>query len=322
VTGDGLTVADLCNRFLTAKLRKQEASEIGGRTFAGYREATDLLVRTFGANRPVADLAADDFERLRATMSRRWGPTRLGNVIGRVKSVFKYGAENGLIDRPVRYGSEFRKPGKSVRRRHKAQAGPRMLEPAELRRVIEAAGQPLRAMTLLGLNCGLGNHDVAALHVGDIALGAGWLDFPRPKTGIPRRCPLWPETVAALREVIASRPTPLGFEDCGRVFLNRRGASYVRTTGASHTDLISVQFGDLLRKLGLHRPGLGFYTLRHVFRTVADAARDTPAVDLVMGHADHSMAGHYRERIDDGRLRAVTGHVRAWLWPPTPADPA
>jgi hypothetical protein len=32
-----------------------------------------------------------------------------------------------------------------------------------------------------------------------------------------------------------------------------------------------------------------------------------------MGHADHSMASYYRERISDDRLQAVTDHVRAWL---------
>jgi integrase len=66
--------------------------------------------------------------------------------------------------------------------------------------------------------------------------------------------------------------------------------------------------------LGLKREGVGFYTLRHVFRTVADAARDPVAVDLIMGHTDSSMGGRYRERIEDARLRAVADHVRAWLF--------
>jgi hypothetical protein len=35
---------------------------------------------------------------------------------------------------------------------------------------------------------------------------------------------------------------------------------------------------------------------------------------LIMGHADQSIDDTYRERIDDGRLLAVSGHVRTWLF--------
>ncbi len=55
------------------------------------------------------------------------------------------------------------------------------------------------------------------------------------------------------------------------------------------------------------------YTLRHVFRTLADEVKDPAAIDLIMGHADDSMAGTYREKIADQRLIAVTDHVRTWL---------
>ena len=60
VKGDSLTVADLCNRFLTAKQRKLEAREIGPRMFSEYKVTTDRLVTTFGKTRLVDDLAADD----------------------------------------------------------------------------------------------------------------------------------------------------------------------------------------------------------------------------------------------------------------------
>jgi hypothetical protein len=36
-----------------------------------------------------------------------------------------------------------------------------------------------------------------------------------------------------------------------------------------------------------------------------------------MGHVDSSMAGTYREAIEDKRLLAVTNYVRKWLFPPT-----
>ena len=313
INWDQLSVAELCNKFLTAKLRKVEAGEMGAQAFEDYKLTTDLIVSEFGKSRPVADLAADDFERLRARMAERWGPVRLGNTITRVKSVFKYAFDNGLLDKPVRYGSEFAKPDQAVLRRHRAKRGELMFEADQLRTLIEAARQPVRAMILLGINAALGNYDCADLPLSAVNLDAGWLDFPRTKTGIPRRCPLWPETVAAVREALAGRPKPKDKADADRVFLCESGRPWVRNEG-TRKDNVGTQFRKLLRQLGLHRARVGFYTLRHTFRTVADAARDPVAIDLIMGHTDPSMAAHYRERIEDSRLRAVADHVRRWLF--------
>src|SRR3954471_2523744 len=44
VQAGGLTVADLCNRFLTSKLRKVEEGELTSRLFAEYKEVTTLCV--------------------------------------------------------------------------------------------------------------------------------------------------------------------------------------------------------------------------------------------------------------------------------------
>ena len=70
----------------------------------------------------------------------------------------------------------------------------------------------------------------------------------------------------------------------------------------------------MLDKLGFYRAGLGFYTLRHVFETIAGESRDQVAVDHIMGHARNDMASVYRERISDERLIAVVEHVRHWLY--------
>src|SRR5262249_4171561 len=333
VKSDALTVADLCNRFLTAKHHKVASGELGWRMFQDYREIADQIVAAFGSTRLVDDLAADDFEALRAQMAERWGPVRLGNAITRVKSVFKYAIDNGLIDKPIRCGGEFHKPEKAVLRRHRAENGERMLEADQLLAIVRGthvvgengpelvqAGAQLKAMILLGINAGYGNHDVATLPLSAIDVERGWLNFPRPKTGIPRRCPLWPETVAAIREALAERPAPKDKADADLVFLQRTGRRWVRNTEKSRTDNVSVVFCELLKKLGVHRDGLGFYTLRHVFRTVADAGRDPVAIDLIMGHTDPTMGGHYRERVEDRRLRAVAEHVRQWLFGEAPED--
>jgi integrase len=173
---------------------------------------------------------------------------------------------------------------------------------------------PMEAMILLAVNCGLGNADCGRLPRAALDLERGWLDYPRLKTGMDRRCPLWPETVRALREALARRPEPKDPADAELVFITRWGQSW-------HTDTtenpVSYEFGKLLRRLGMNgRKGLGFYTLRHVFRTVADDAKDQPAADFIMGHEVPHMSSVYRETISDGRLRDVADHVRAWLFGP------
>jgi integrase len=303
---EGVTLADVCNQFLTAKQRKVNE----------YKATTDRLIATFGKTRLVLDLAPSDFESLRGDLAKQWGPVRLGNEIQRVRTLFKYAASQRIISAPVHFGDEFRKPSISVLRRHRAAVGSKMLEADEIRRMIDTAGIPLKAMLLLAVNAGFGNSDCGRLPLDALDLDKGWVIFPRPKTGIQRRCPLWPETVSALRAAIAARPKPK--EETGLVFITKYGRPWSLTSEIS--DAITLETGKLLRKLGIHRRGVGFYALRHSFRTVADAARDTPAARLIMGHADESIDATYRERIDDSRLLAVTEHVRAWLWPNPPAS--
>jgi integrase len=173
----------------------------------------------------------------------------------------------------------------------------------------------MRAMILLGLNAGFGNGDCASLPVSAVDLDAAVIDFPWPKMGIPRKCPLWPETVDALLAVIATRPTPKDGASKDLVFLNYRGTAWVRIGGDSRSDYLSIHFNKFLKRLNLHKQGFGFYTLRHVFRTVADRARDTTAVRSIMGHVDASIDAAYREHLEDDRLVAVVNVVRSWLRP-------
>lgn len=60
----------------------------------------------------------------------------------KVRTVFKYGVENDLIKKAIRYGSEFKKPGKRVMRQHLAKNGKHTFAANELRTLIDAAGVP------------------------------------------------------------------------------------------------------------------------------------------------------------------------------------
>lgn len=128
---------------------------------------------------------------------------------------------------------------------------------------------------------------------------------------------MWPETVAALKDALANRPTPKKAEHAGLVFVTRCGDSW--HTGTPDGP-ISREFSKLLNKLHINadkaRKGLGFYGLRHTFATVAGKSKDQVAVNFIMGHTpgDDDMPSVYREEIDDKRLQDVVDHVRTWLF--------
>jgi integrase len=317
---DALTVKDAVNAFLTAKLDKRDAGELSPRTFAKYKEVTDLLVGELGKRRLVSDLRPDDFAALKKTMTKRWGPLRVADFVQHVRSVFKHAAEADLLDRPVRFGPGFVRPSAKVLRLHRAAQGPKLFTADEVRRLVAAADIQVRAHVLLGINCGFGNADVATVPLTAIDLDAAMIDFPRPKTGIPRRCPLWPETVAAIRAALAKRPQPRTEAEARLAFLSLRGTPLCSVREKDRTDAVAVQFSKLLRSLKIEgRKGIGFYTLRHTFRTIADAAKDQPATDHMMGHEVPHISVVYRETIGDDRLKAVADYVRKWLF--APAEP-
>ena len=323
VQADGLTIEKLVNRFLNDKKALVEQGELSSRTWLGYHRSCRIVAKVLGKSRLVTDLKGEDFAKVRAYMAKSVSPVTLGNRIQDIRVMFNYARRAELIAVPVSYGMGFERPSAKRLREERNKKGERMLEPAELRRLIDSAKQPMKSMILLALNCGYGNNDVGLLPLSAIDLDRGWATFPRPKTAIPRRCPLWAETVTALREWLAERPAPKDEADAGLVFVTVRGASWAKEPKLDGTDKeamidnpITKEYRKLVDKLKLYRPGISFYMLRHVFETVAGEVRDQPATDKIMGHvpASNDMAAVYRERISDARLVDVVSVVHDWLF--------
>ena len=309
-------MAELGNAFLRHCREKVKFGELSERSLVDYVSTMDRIVRVLRKNTVVEALRPEDFAKLKADISATRGPVSVNNEITRVRAVFNYAKKNLLIKAEVKYGSAFDRPSKKTLRQAKAQNGKRMFTADECRLLIDNAQTPeLMAMVLLGLNCGFGNSDCAKLPLDAIDFNRAWIEWPRPKTGVDRSCPLWPETVEALQEVIGRRgPRERLFaakhdgDGSNLVFLTKFGRSF-----ENDQTTVTAEFGKLLNELGLRKPGRGFYAIRHVFRTIADATRDFPACRAIMGYVDDSMDAVYTEEIDDTRLRAVTDHVRRWL---------
>lgn len=304
----------LCRRFLYDKQLLVESGELSSRSFNDYADTCKRLVAYFGKSLLLAQLDPADFTSLRASLAEGRGPTWLANEINRVRTIFRYAAPDraNLVAEPIRFGPVFRRPTKKSQRIHKAKQPSRMVAPHEIQRLASVASPQLRAMIWLAVNCGMGNSDCSQLRIDHIDLDGGWLDYPRPKTGVGRRAQLWPETIRALRVVIDSRPKDLPPAATHCVFVTRYRKPWRHDGKASCP--ISGRFGKLTKLLGINRVGLSFYSLRHTFQTVAKRCGDVDAVRSVMGHVDGSISAVYDEEFcDDKRLLRVSQTVHDWL---------
>jgi integrase len=329
----GITLAEMCNHYLTAKRDLVDSGERSPYTFSDACRICESMTTFFGRDQVVADLKPEDFGRFRAKLAKNVGMVALTNAVVRARTAFNWAFENGKLLAPASFGTSFDIPGRKVERRERNEARRqgqvRMFTPEELRRILEAARQPLRSMVLLSLNAGLGNSDISSLPISALDLDKGWLDFPRVKTETDRRCPLWPETIAAIREWLAQRPEPADAKDADLVFLTRAGNRWIQQGNVAgkegltyRNDNVAKEFDIMLRKVNMKRHG-SFYNLRHCHRTAAANSLDAQACDAIMGHVDNSMSAFYVHAVADDRLRAVTDCVHRWLFPdPTPAaDP-
>lgn len=313
-----LTVAELANRFLHHKRQRVDSGELSAEVWSHYRRMSLSVLAVLGRERAVATLAPGDFGRVRADAAARMAPTTLTTFLKHARAMFAFGAE--LTDRPARYGGQFDLPAAKTLRLHREARPPKLLPADVLRRLIDAADPVLRAMVLLGLNCGFGATDLSELRERHLATRPGWVVLPRRKTGVGRRCPLWPETVAALDAARPCRPAPADPADRDRLFLSQKGLPcrrYREKTAAgagTRGDAVGAAWTKLCKREGVRGPG-SFYVLKHVFITEASNARDDVAVDQITGHTDNSTRAQYRERVDDDRLEAVTDHVRRWIFP-------
>lgn len=329
VSPGSVTVKDVCNAFLNWQKAKLDGGEIGLRWFEDCRTILVDFADSVGKLRIISDVRPEDLQRYRARLAKKLGVHALTRAVGVVRSVLKYAYETELIDRPVRLGTVFARPSAAQKRKAKSKAeqenGKRLFTGGQIREMLGLCATYLQAPILLGINGAFGNTDCATLPLKAIDFNAAVIEYDRPKTGIRRVVPLWPETLTALREATGGgRPTPADEAAAKLALLTPTGMPWVRhititdqedgTERGCKLDRLSHAFADLLKKLRLGRKGIGFYALRHTFRTWADEVKDQHAIHRIMGHTIPGMSGIYVEEISLDRLRAVVNHVRSKIF--------
>jgi len=301
------TVGELVNLWLDQKNANLTAKDISPRSFQDYQDVGKIVVNAFGRHTPVRGLKPENFANLRNDVASRYAPSRMSKIVTVVRMIFKWGSESDALPSPMKFGPNFKGASKKQARETRNATVKRFFTASDINTLVDSARQPIKAMILLGINCGLGNTDVA--NIRDEHIQNGWLMMARAKTAIERRIPLWPETLAAIEEAKKTRKKENSPSGEGLLFLTRNGGLWTEFGN----DELAKQFSKLLKASELYVARRTFYALRHTFQTVGDEEKDPVATSAIMGHADNSMASTYREHIGDDRLKAVVNHVRKWL---------
>ena len=118
---------------------------------------------------------------------------------------------------------------------------------------------------------------------------------------MPRRRPLWSETVAALQGDGETSDAE-GTADAGLVFITQQGR---RRNKDSKDNPISKETTKVLDALGIKHEGRNFYAIRHTFETIASGCKDQVAIDFIMGHAGQSDSLPSTVNGSASRLRTV-----------------
>lgn len=189
-----------------------------------------------------------------------------------------------------------------------APPSPKFYTVEQVTTLVGDASPLLRACIMLALNTGATQVDVATLEHSHISK-SGDLSRPRNKTGIDSAYVLWPETIAALREV-QTKP-----KDSKLVLLSESGKPLVRESFKDDgrvvkVDSINSMFKNLLKRTGMDGLGLAF---KHFRKTSANllAQKYPPHVtDKFLAHISNGMRKHYAKEHMTDEYREALEYLR------------
>jgi len=294
-----LSLRTLSNLYLEHQNSRATIEEISHRHFYDLKSRLREFAKFIGPNQKVSEITTLQVQSYRQKLIKEGKrPDTINTKLSAVKSLFNWASENNVLKQGPNLKAVKKVPTKKAERQ--------TFTAEQVQLLLERAGTQMRAMILLGVNCGFGCTDCAELQWKNLDLERGRVDLPRHKTGINRNLALWPETIEALKQVPRTGD---------RVFCTKQGNPWVRPVngGESHDSALSKEFSKLLKHAGIKaEKGVGFYTLRRTAATVAAESGDVFAVQGLLGHADTKMASVYVQTVSEQTDRAVR-HTRDWL---------
>ena len=304
--GDGITVAELVNAF-----EEHHETTLEGRTEDAIRTARsetrvagDLLVEKHAAVM-VTDFDAPMLVEIRDSIlgrpiDRRWCLRTVNNRISRVRSIFAWGVQRGIVDRGVIVGLQAVAPLRAGSAMARVHAPVREAPIEDVRLVLEhldARGGPsvqvaclLRFMLMTGCRCA----EARKATIGDLDRDARTLTIHEHKTarktGAPLIFHLSDEVLAVIDRAILARGA--GADPTAPIFAGTRGP-FRRTA-------VTQAVARACERAGV--PHWSPHRLRHTATNLVRRAAGDAVAKATGGWDDPRMISRYG-REDEGRQR-------------------
>jgi integrase len=287
-SADGnMTLKQLYDMYLKYQHTKLMANNLSVRHYNDQKDSLNKLMDFLGENSQIKNISTLSLQNYKRTIQKHYcSVCRLNLNLSIMKAMFHWARKNDILKNIPNIDAVSR--GKIIHKNNFT------FDPAQIHKLIVYADKKMRAMILLGLNCGFGCTDCAYLKWTDLDLVNGRVKLIRGKTGIFRDLPLWPETIRAI-EKIPRKGSLVFYTNRGNPFMQ----SVVKTDINGNEkyiniNIVTTKFSRLVKSIGLNVPkGTGFYALRRTAATVAARSGDPFAVQRLLGHADLTMASRY-----------------------------
>ncbi|MFA5186712.1 MAG: site-specific integrase [Patescibacteria group bacterium] len=307
----GLTMKEVCDLYEADATIRHSRGELCRTYFRDLRHACRFVSGHPIARRLAKDVTPEHFAALRQAVADTGRNLRSqSNLICSIRAILKWAQDMGHISQ-MNFGPRFAPPSSDAIARERDRDGStRFISREAILAMLEKSSRKMKAMILLGINCGFYASDSTALTFDRLHLDGTiqYHDLPRVKNGRRRAAVLWSETSAAILDYADGRRS-------GPVFLNQRGEKY-GPNASGHS--LHGAFRKLAEDSGAAIPaGANMGSLRHTYGTVVDLCSDQAAIDLTMGHVGKSVQKRVYSQLnldEFRRLQAVASTVHEWLY--------
>lgn len=314
------TVGALLQLFLSEQKGRHKEGKIRTRTLNDLLRHCPVFETHFGKHTRIQALTLKAMKDFRESLND--GVNGSLNAIGvsirvrLLRQMLKWAEEKKYIDRALWRESVTMPTARQVRDAKEVTAS-KTMPLATGQALLQCENPMMKVAHYFGANCAFEPHDCGEVKWRHLEIGhVSWLNFPRPKTGCPRRCPLWPETVEAIKAWKSVRPK--GNDELVLVSRNGSpvagtGSASTRVGGINASSIVSRQTDRQLRALALKEPGVCYMGWRHVAQTIGETASPL-GTKGIMGHvpAKSDMSSEYRVDIAPEILFSVVKVLREY----------